>query len=245
MKKFKLKQKLAFILMILALNAIQNASAQKLVVSDPLISAELLKGEINKKNLGGQFTEKGWQALKQGDYLMIELSDEAGFEGSLEVDIQNLCEQFAGNKNGAAKVHFLNMFSNPISDHHAEDGGTDTDALWTLRTGNDEEGKPRYGQNFKILWASKGAKRTEGSDYHEKIVRLADDWKWDKKTYTFGVSWSQKEKSIKVFIDRNLVFSGQWTNQVSPLRYIWLAKSPDFQSLVGPVFSNLKISKTN
>lgn len=243
MGKFKLK--LVFILMIVLMNAVQNAAAQKLIVSDPLTSAELVKGEINKKNSGGQFTEKGWQALKQGDYLMIELTDEAGFEGSLEVDIQNLGEHFAGNKNGAAKVHFLNMFSNPISDHHAEDGGTATDALWTLRTGTDEEGKPRYGQNFKILWASKGAKRTEGSDYHEKIVRLADVLNWDKKTYTFGVSWSQKEKSIKVFIDRNLVFSGQWTHQVSSLRYIWLAKSPDFQSLVGPTFSNLKISKSN
>ncbi len=176
---------------------------------------------------------------------MIEIIDEAGFEGSLEVDIQNLGEQFVGNTNGAAKIHFLNMFSNPISDHHAEDGGTAIDALWTLRTGTDEEGKSRYGQNFKILWASKGAKRTEGSDYHEKVVRLPDDWKWDQLTNNFRVTWSQKEKSIKVFIDRNLVFSGQWTNQVSPLRYIWLAKSPDFQTLVEPVFSNLKISKTN
>jgi hypothetical protein len=244
MKVIKLNP-ILIVSLLVVLMAFQNAAAQKLIVSDPLTSAELVKGEISKKNTGGQFTEKGWQALNQDDYLMIEITGEAGFEGSLEVDIQNLGEQFAGNKNGAAKVHFLNMFSNPISDHHAEDGGTATDALWTLRTGNDEEGKSRYGQNFKILWASKGAKRTEGSDYHEKIVRLPDDWKWDKKTYTFGVCWSKKEKSIKVFIDRNLVFSGQWTNQVSPLRYIWLAKSPDFKTLVGPVFSNLKINQLN
>jgi len=233
---------LVFNLLVLLLIAVNNrTAAQKLVVDDPLSSSAIVEGETRKISTGGLFTEKGWQAIDQGDYLMIEVSDEAGFEGSLEVDIQNLNGQIIGKKDGSGKIHFLNMFSNSVADHHAEDGGTANDALWTLRTGFDEKGNPRYGQNFKILWASKGAKRTENSNYHEEIVQLSMDWKRDKTPYTFRVTWSQKGKSIKVFIDSNLVFSGQWLNQISPLQYIYLAKSPDFQTLVGPLFSNLKV----
>ncbi len=231
-----------FNVLVLLLIVFNNRTvAQKLVVDDPLSSTAIVKGEIQKISTGGLFTDKGWQAIGQGDYLMIEVSDEAGFEGSLNVDILNLNGQIIGDKDGSGKIHFLSMFSNSVADHHAEDGATSNDALWTLRTGFDENGNPRYGQNFKILWASKGAKRTENNDYHEEIVQISKDWKWVSIPYTFTVRWSQKGKSIEVFIDGNLVFRGQWLNQVSPLRYIYLAKSPDFNTLVGSWFSNLKV----
>lgn len=243
MGKSKKELKLVLVLVISLLIAIQNMSAQKLVVSDPLNSAELVDGEKKKINSGGQYTDTGWQALKNGDYLMIEITEGAGLEGSFEVDIRNLNNGMAGNKESYGKIHFLNMFSNPIADHHAEDGGTANDALWTLRTGTDEEGKPRYWPNFKILWASKGVKRTEGSDYHEDLVRMPENWTWDQRVYTFRVDWSQKGKFIDVYVNSMFVFRGKWNNQVSPLKYVWLAKSPDFNTLAGPIFSNLKISQ--
>jgi hypothetical protein len=216
-------------------------NSQQSVVIDKLKSEQTVQGEFAKKNHGGSFSSGGWKAIQNGDYLMIEIDTIAGFEGELEVKISELDWEKMNSK-GARKVHFISMFSNPVADHHLEDGGTENDALWSLRAGSSDEGTPRYGQNFKILWASKGAKRSLNSDYHEKIVKLPEGWRWDKDTYIFKVSWSKREKVIQVFLNNEQVFSDSWKNQVSPLRYIYLAKSPDFHTLVGPVFSDLKIN---
>lgn len=217
-----------------------NLSSQQSVVFDKLNSKLTVQGELVKKSQGGSFSSVGWKAMLNGDYLMIEIDSVAGFEGVLEVKVSELDWEKMNSK-GARKVHFLSMFSNAVADHHVEDGGTENDALWSLRAGSSDEGTPRYGQNFKILWASKGAKRSINSDYHEKIVKLPEGWKWDKDTYIFKVSWSKKESAIRVYLNNEQVFSDSWKNQVSPLRYIYLAKSPDFHTFVGPAFSDLKI----
>ena len=231
---------------LLFMYAFQNKSmAQKTILNDPLTSTIVVDGEINKIGKGGQFTAKGWQATEQGGYLLIECTDEAGFEGTLEVDILNFDVQNIESNNGESKIHFINMFSNSIADHHTKHGGTATDALWTLRTGTDDKGKPRYGSGFKVLWASKGAKESENSDYTEKTLLLPKDWKWNKTTNTFKITWSKNAKSIHFFVNKTLFLKGQWKNQESALRYIYLAKSPDFRTLTGPIFSNLKVYSNN
>lgn len=225
-----------------AITLFHPAKTQTVVITDPLTSTVTVAGEINKKSHGGEFTANGWRALNDGDYLMIELDSDAGLEGSLEVDISELDWVKHNTVTGKGKMHFINMFSNPVADHHAEHGGTATDALWTLRCGKGDGEEARYGNNFKILWASKGAKRTPGSDYHEKVVRVPDGWQWDKPLYSFKVSWSQKLGKIEVSVNGSNLFEGAWANQVSPLKYVYLAKSPDFHTFVGPVFSNLRVS---
>ncbi len=216
--------------------------AQTTICFDPLTSSELTQSETPWKSKGGIFTEKGWKAVNDGDYLFIELATGTGFEGQLEVDVTELDWQKSNTTSNNEKIHFLSMFSNPVADHHVEQGGTEKDALWSLRGGKGDNGEPRYGQNFKVLWASKGAKRTPMSDYSEKTITMPDGWKWDKPVYTFTIRWSLKQKKIDVSVNGLQVFEGPWLNQISPLKYIYIAKSPDFGSFIGPVFSNLRVT---
>jgi hypothetical protein len=221
---------------------ISNSNAQnKLLFSDPLTSDKPVDGEASKRAVGGEFTPKGWRALKQNDMLVIELSDARGLEGMLEVDITELDWAKANCQPGPdTKIHFVNMFSHPKGDHHARHGGTEVDALWTLRGGCGAGGSTRY-ESMKVLWASKGAKETNGSDYHEVAPKPPSGWKWDKERYTFQVTWSKAAGTLVVKVNNQTFLNSTWKNQITPLKYVFLGKAADFRTLVGPYFSNLKI----
>ena len=217
-------------------------SSQSLLLQDPLTSSYLVPGEVSKTAKGGKYSEIGWQAINNGDYMVIEVNERAGFEGKISIDLLDIDWNNSSTASGRPKTHFLSMFSNAVADHHLEDGGTAVDALWSLRTGMGENGGPRYKNGFKVLWASKGAKRTEGSDYHEKVVSLPGDWDWSSEVYTFTIEWSQVGRYLRILINEAEVFKEPWNNQVSPLKYLYIAKSPDFHTFIGPVFSNLRLS---
>jgi hypothetical protein len=200
----------------------------------------MVPGQISKVPTGGEFTERGWRALGRQDRLLFQVAEDAGFEGALEVDVTGLDWEPANA--GGEKIHFINMFTNPNGDHHCEDGGTPKDALWTLRLGRDERRKPRYGQSFKVLWASRGAKRCEGSDYHELVAKVPEGFVWDKdRTHRFKVTWSRQARRLAVFVDDRLFFETPWRNQETPLRHIFLGRAGDYAALIGPTFSNLRL----
>ncbi len=212
------------------------------LVDDPLIDSRLVSGENSKESIGGVFTAQGWRAGKQGDFLKIRLSETAMSEGALEVTLSGIVwddPKSAGVAN--RKIHFLNMFSNEIGDHHAEDGGTATDALWTLRVGI-KDGKPRYGNGFKALWSSRGAKRSKGSLYHETKIVMPDDWRWrEDESYRFRVEWSAEREFLRIFVNEILLDEFAWVDQRDNLDTIFIGKAGDFGTWVGPVFSDLKV----
>lgn len=214
----------------------------RLLIDDPLTDRDIVSGESSKENIGGAFNERGWKAGKQGDALKIGLSKTAMKEGALEIIVSGIVwddPQSAGVAN--RKIHFLNMFSNEIGDHHAEDGGTATDALWTLRAGI-KDGKPRYGNGFKALWSSRGAKRSEGSLYHENKVVTPDGWRWrENERYRFRVEWSAERESLKIFVNEILLAKFDWIDQQENMDTIFIGKAGDFGTWVGPAFSDLKV----
>ena len=234
--------KIAFFAGILLLSNFLKAQNDICILSDPLNSEEIVKGEEDKISIDGKFTANGWQSISPKGMLKIVLQEDAGKNGRLEIKISNIDWEKANNASGKnKKIHFLNMFSNENGDHHFEDGGTASDALWTLRTGSDEHGKSRYGSVFKFLWSSCGAKRAPGNLYHEKRNRGLN-WEWDKnKTYTLSVEWNSHEEKIYVSVDDTLFYERDWKGQNSPLRYVFMGKAGDFHSWTGPVFSDLKI----
>jgi hypothetical protein len=235
-----MKRTLATLIVLTSMVFIVQAQPP-LLVTDPLTSDKIVAGEVSKRSVGGEFTAKGWRALKQNDMLVIELADPKGFEGMLEVDVTELDWEKANCQPGPdTKIHFINMFSDSKGDHHARHGGKPEDALWTLRGGCGDGGSTRY-DSFKVLWASKGAKETTGSDYHEVAPKLPSGWKWDKPRYTFQVSWSKSAGTIVVKVNNQLFLSSTWKNQITPLKYVFLGKAADFRTLVGPYFSNLKV----
>jgi len=210
-------------------------------IKDSLTSPVLFQGVLDKQSQGGKYSENGWSATKNGDYLLLEIVPDYGFEGFLEVDINQINWKKSNTASGKEKIHFISMFSNPVADHHAEQGGSERDALWSIRGGMTETGEPRYGNNFKFLWAAHGAKRTNNSNYTEKIVKMPSGWSWDHLVNTFRISWSAQNQVVSIKVNGILVFSGFWEGQLEPLKYIYLAKSPDFHSFIGPNFKNLKL----
>lgn len=230
---------LAAVLTAAPVTAVTSPSAP--VASDALTSAEPGPGIARKVARGGEWTPKGWRAVENGDYLMLEIADAAGFEGALEVTMDELDWHAANTSTGRPKLHFINMFSNPRGEHHVEEGGTHLDALWTLRAGTGPDGGPAYGVRFNVLWASRGAKRCEPSDYEETTATMAPGWKWDRSTYRFRIAWSKSRGELTGHIDGVEVFHEPWLNQVTPLRYVYLARGPDFATMVGPLFRDLAV----
>jgi hypothetical protein len=240
-EKIAILMRTTFVFQILLFLSLKIVSSQVLLLHDPLTSSCIVPGEVSKTANGGKYSEIGWQAINNGDYMLIEVDERAGFEGRISIDLIDIDWNNSNTASGSAKTHFLSMFSNPIADHHFEDGGTSADALWSLRGGMGEDGGPRYKNGFKVLWASKGAKRTEGSDYHEKVVRLPELWVWEHKVYTFTIEWRQVAGYLKIQVNETEVFKEPWNNQISALKYLYIAKSPDFNTFIGPVFSNLRL----
>jgi len=249
-----MKPKLKIVVLVLFLIRVVlfDAAAQyHLLLDDPLTSPDIIEGEFSKSSIKGEFSQAGWRALDNGGMLLIQLEEGACFEGALSIDMKNLNWQEANLAVGSnKKIHFINMFSNPNGDHHFEDGGTGTDAMWTLRAGSNDNGKVRYGNSFKILWASRGAKRAPGSDYHERKAEPPTDWDWGKTTdYKIYVTWSKKQKKWTVSVNGVQFSEEKWENQLDKLKYIYLGKAADFHSMVGPYFCNLKVyeecSQTN
>jgi len=231
--------------LIVILASVNGYAQFKLILQDPLTSGKKIEGESMKQSTKGSFTRQGWRALEQGGQLLIELEEAKGFEGALKVDVTNLDWEGANLSAGHnTKMHFINMFSNPSGDHHFEDEGTGgNDALWTLRGGAGGPGEGvRYGNNFKILYASRGAKRAAGSDYHEVTSPAPDDWVWHKdSTYTFHIVWSKHRRKWTVSVNHHLFYEEHWENQVEPLKYVFLGSAGDYETFQGPYFSNLRV----
>lgn len=215
--------------------------SEQLVLHDPLTSAEVVKGAAVKKAHGGEYTARGWRALKKGDFLLIELAAPEGFEGALEIELRDLDWKDANTNLNQQKIQFLGMFSNPRAELHVEGGGTNRDALWSLRGGTAPDGGPAYGNRFAVLQASRGAKRAEPSDFEESVAPMVPGWKWEKRDYTFRITWSKRRGELCGYVDGTMMFHEPWVNQVTPLRYIYIAKGPDFGTLVGPSFADLRV----
>lgn len=194
---------------------------------------------------GGRFDVAGWQAQGPRDLLRLEAKDPLPFEGMLEVSLTGIVWQKAAAAAGRdRKIHFINLFSNPLGDHHVEDGGTSRDAIVSLRVGSDEKGEPRYGKAIKVLWASRGAKRSEGSDYHEQRLSPPEGFAWSG-THRIAIRWSRNEQVLEVLVDGNSWGRLPWNNQEEPFRYVFLGRGGDFHSWVGPVFQDVELRSTS
>jgi hypothetical protein len=210
---------------------------------DPLTSAAPAAVVTARENRGGEFSADGWRMKAVRGFLRITLPVAAPREGELEVAIAGLDWLAVGRAVGAdRKIHFLNLLSNPNGDHHAENGGTAEDALWTLRAGTDAGGRGRYGNDLKLLWASRGAKRAPGSDYHEQRLAVPAGFTWrEEGPHVFRVRWSARERQLTVTVDDFEFARVPWRHDGAPLRHVFLGGAADFHALVGPVFSALRV----
>ncbi|MDI1249837.1 MAG: hypothetical protein PSV13_13310 [Lacunisphaera sp.] len=219
---------------------------------EPFYWRDLLTDDVEpaiasaRTNVGGRFEPAGWRVVGPQAFLRITLPRGLGAEGKLEVNVKGLDPgRLMAAIGRDKKVHFINLFSNVTGDHHVEDGGGETDALWTLRIGTDAAGASRYGQGFKLLWASRGAKRARGSDYAETEVTLPAGSQWDAaKTYTFAIHWSRSIRRLTVSLDQRIVAQVPWRDDEAPLRHAFLGGTPDFHALMGALFSDLRISSS-
>lgn len=178
-------------------------------------------------------------------FLHIPLPEPAPAEGALVVWVRGGDSADLVRRVGAdRKIHFLNMFSNALGDHHAEGGGTASDALWTLRLGTDDKGGERYPGGAKILWASRGAKRTPGSDYHEKRMPFPSGVAWAPDRWLeFRVEWSARRKTLTVSVDGREALTVPWPHAGDPLRHVFLGGAADFAAFAGATYRDLEVRR--
>lgn len=230
-------------ILLLAWCQLASAGERQLLWRDPLTSAATTAVVASRENRGGEFSAAGWRMREPRGFLRVTLPAAAPREGELEVTISGLDWAAVGRAVGAdRKIHFLNLFSNANGDHHAEAGGTAEDALWTLRAGTAADGGGRYGGDLKLLWASRGAKRTPGADYHEQRLRLPAGFEWRAEgAHVFRVRWSARARQLTVSVDDYEFARVPWRHDGAPLRHVFLGGAADFHALVGPVYSELRI----
>lgn len=195
---------------------------------------------------GGEFTPEGWRMIETRGYLRVDLGPEgAPEEGELQVTVTGLDGPELARRLGPdQKIHLLNLFSNGSGDHHAESGGQASDALWTIRAGTDAGMGLRYGGDLKLLWASRGAKRTAGSDYQEARLQLPEGWRWrGTDEHKFRVSWSQERGELIVRFDKMVLGTFAWKRRGDRLRYVFLGGAADFRAWPGATFRNLVIRR--
>lgn len=218
-----------------------------LLFTDPLTSAEKIPGQASKRVTGGEFTAHGWKTTANNDQLMIELAGGDGFDGALEIDLVGLDWVKANTSHNQDKIAFLSMFSNASGCPHATHGGSNMDALWMLRSGRKPDGTTFFGQGFKVYWSALGASQAEPSMYsEEEPVRFTrNEWAgWKKGTNTIRVHWSKEHYRFGVAINGEKIFEKPYEDQMRPFKYIFIGKSAEFDSLVGPTFSNLRVYGT-
>ncbi|MGH9846657.1 MAG: TonB-dependent receptor domain-containing protein, partial [Blastocatellia bacterium] len=141
----------------------------------------------------------------------------------------------------------------PLGRQRCKHGGTPDDAMWLLRGGTGKGGatqQPRFGDSFLTLASPKGARDCPGSGFieprarlnknaeEETLARMPAGWAWDKeKTYTLRVTWSNAAGKWAVYLNDQKVFENEWQGQAQPLKYLFLGKSPDYGTFVGPYYS--------
>lgn len=208
-------------------------------------SHDLTVAPEGAENRGGEFGVEGWTMREAKGFLRVPLPATAPEDGALIVHVRGISPEALGRLVGAdRKIHFLNMFSNPLGDHHAEGGGTASDALWTLRLGTDDKGGERYPGGAKILWASRGAKRTPGSDYHEKRLPFPSGVAWAPDRWLeFRVEWSTRRKTLTVSVDGREALTVPWEHAGDPLRHVFLGGAADFAAFAGSTFRDLEVRR--
>lgn len=219
--------------------------AADVVFFDSLAAGVPEPAPSRRENVGGRFESAGWRVVATRGYLRVDLGpDGAPAEGELEVTVTGLDDVALGAVLGPdRKVHLINAFSNPRGDHHAEGGGTASDSLWTLRAGTDEQGSARYGGDLKLLWASRGAKRTAGSDYAERRLRLPAGWnRGPGDRHLFRVRWSRKHRRLEVSVGA-VTREFPWSGDGDPLRYVFLGGAGDFNAWPGALFADLRVRR--
>lgn len=218
-----------------------------LLFTDPLTFSKKVSGEASKRVTGGEFTAQGWKTTDNKNQIMIEIEGGDDFDGALEIDLIDLDWKKANTSHKQDKIAFLSMFSNPIGCPHVDHGATNMDALWMLRSGRKPDNTPFFDEGFKIYWSALGASQAEPSLYYEEIpIRFErNEWPgWKQGINTIRVHWSKERYRFGVSINGKKIFEKAYEHQTRPFKYIFIGKSSEFEAIVGPTFSNLRMYGT-
>jgi hypothetical protein len=216
------------------------------ILEDPLTSNNLSFGEVSKFSFLGNFSKNGWQSEHTKGFIKIGISDLASGEGALQVTLTNLFQnksnRISTNEKGIAlnPINFINMFSDESGDFLHEKGISKNSCFWSLGfpTIND---RSLANDNFQIIWSSIGYKNAPSNRFSEKFNLPPENWKWDKKEYTFIVIWSKNEELLKVYVNGHLFYKVDWYGQEQPFGFVYLGKCGLSNSLQDVYFRDLKI----
>jgi hypothetical protein len=215
-----------------------------IILDDPLTSKETTFGELSKMSFLGKFSKKGWQATHKKGVLKIGLSENTFGEGALQVTLSNVnrnnqfLEITESGKKENNQSHFISMFSNENGSLAQSD--SEKDCFWSLTqeiTLNNNYRKNR----IKLFWSSIGLRNSQLSRFREKTNLPPENWKWDSDEYTFTIIWSKNKELLKIFINGQLFYQVDWYGQQQLLKYIYLGKADDSNSIQKTLFYDLKV----
>ena len=117
------------------------------------------------------------------------------------------------------------------SDNGSQDVFSSAEAWWNIRTGTN------YGTGFKLLAAP------HGGDSREE-ARIMENASWNPAdTHTFTVTWDAQ--TIDIYLDGTIVESLPFYGQTDPIQHIFVGKDNVYDGQVGPIYSNLCVTRHN
>ncbi len=191
------------------------------------------KGFSTIENLNGKFDANGWQStdpdITNGSKLKITFNDRLPQVGTIEWTIRNFDPY---NQSDYSRHHVALVTSTEDFDRRFYENGS-----WLyLRTGESYR-KPDGSCSFRIDCSPMGVDRR--SQPH-----ILDWKKWDKNaSYRFKIEYDLYQ--LRFYIDDQLIRKVDFEGQSQRFKYLYLSGDPTYPSLVGPIYSNLKVYTTN
>ncbi|MBN2356785.1 VCBS repeat-containing protein, partial [candidate division KSB1 bacterium] len=179
-------------------------------------------------SISGKYLSTGWQAGNNGR-LVVRLKNRLPATGSIEFSMTNFNPRAQVNK---GKQPIFTFTSRTYSDLAIFDEGVSTSFMY-LRTGtNYFDGTDRCGLEFDTGY--------EGATTRDKDRVVLADKKWyADATYRFKFVWDHEY--IWLLLDDQVIKKQLFKTPIERIRYISVGGDELYVTIVGPIYSDLKI----
>ena len=157
------------------------------------------------------------------DQLLLEMSNGISGSGLFEIDVTNFdpTAQYS-----ATKHQIVNMYT---SDNGSQDVFDTNEAWWNIRTGTN------YGTGLKVLAAA------SGGDSRDE-ARLIQNASWNPADiHTFTVEWDSQ--AIAIYLNGSHLETLPFNGRIQPLQYTFIGRDNVYSGQVGPIYSNLCVTR--
>ncbi|MBN1464310.1 Ig-like domain-containing protein [candidate division KSB1 bacterium] len=226
----KLQFWLVFCMFISAITSwtIAQVPSHKRVLCTSFLTGQEENEFVQLLNINGVYTQDGWQSTTNGmsgSRLLVTLKDRLPQTATIEWSVKNFNPY---EQTDVSKQHLFFMTSSEDdSERYYQDGS------WLfLRTGKNYRNADGS-CSMKIDVSARGVE--------ERVERhILSDKKWNKGvTYRFKLIYDNL--NMWFYLNDELIIRTEFPGQMKRFNQIYFGGDPDYPSIVGPIFTDLKI----